>query len=125
MITFVADVLLLREYICFFRNFSRDLELHGRTQCVQIDGIISEYAKLGCGVSQGSVLGPLKFCMYMYPLGSILHHHDINYHIYADDIQLYITFDFSDPSIAIEKLSLCISDIRTWMIKNQRLSFWC
>ena len=23
------------------------------------------------------------------------------------------------PSIAIEKLNLCISDIRTWMIKNK------
>ena len=32
--------------------------LHDRTQCVQIDGIISEYAKLVCGVPQGSVLRP-------------------------------------------------------------------
>ena len=93
--------------------------LHGRTQCVQIEGIISEYAKLVCGVPQGSVLGLLNFCFYMYPLGSILRHHCINYHIYADDTQLYITFDLSDPSIAIEKLNLCISDIRTWMVKNK------
>ena len=77
--------------------------LHGRTQCVQIEGIVSEYAKLVCGVPQGSVLGPLNFCMYMYPIGSILRHHGINYHIYADDTQLYITFDLSDPSIALEK----------------------
>ena len=39
--------------------------LQDRTQCVQIDGIISEYAKLVCGVPQGSVLGPWNFCMYM------------------------------------------------------------
>ena len=50
--------------------------LDGRTQCVQIDGIGSEYAKLVCGVPQGSVLGPLSFCAYMYPIGSILRHHD-------------------------------------------------
>ena len=37
--------------------------LHGRTQCVQIEGIVSEYAKLVCGVPQGSVLGPLNLCM--------------------------------------------------------------
>ena len=57
--------------------------------------------------------------MYMYPIGSILRHHGIDYHIYADDTQLYIKFDLSDPSIALEKISLCIYDIRTWMIKNK------
>ena len=55
----------------------------------------------------------------MYPIGSILRHHGIDYHIYADDTQLYIKFDLSDPSIELEKINLCISDIRTWMIKNK------
>ena len=53
--------------------------LDGRTQCVQIDGIVSEYAKLVCGVPQGSVLGPLSFWAYMYQIGSILRHHGIDY----------------------------------------------
>ena len=43
----------------------------------------------------------------------------IDYHIYADDTQLYITFDLSDPTIAIDKINLCISDLRTWMIKHK------
>ena len=59
--------------------------LDGRTQCVQIDGIVSEYAKLVCRVPQDSVLGPWNFCAYMYPIGSILRHHGIDYDIYADD----------------------------------------
>ena len=63
--------------------------LDGRKQCVQIDGIVSEYAKLVCEVPQCSVLGTLTFCAYMYPIGSILRHHGIDYHIYADDTQLY------------------------------------
>ena len=82
--------------------------LEGRTQCVQIDGIVSEYAKLVCGVPQGSVLSPLSFCAYMYPIGSILRHHGIDYHIYVDDTQLYITFDFSDPTIALDKINLYV-----------------
>ena len=45
--------------------------LDGRMQCVQIEGILSELTNLICGVPQGSVLGPLKFCIYLLPLGSI------------------------------------------------------
>ena len=104
---------------CVFHRIVLKSYLQGRSQCVQIDGITSEFADLTCGVPQGSVLGPLNFCMYMYPLGSILRHHCINYHIYADDTQLYISFDLFDPSIAIDKVNKCISDIRTWMIQNK------
>ena len=35
-----------------------------RTQRVQIDGILSDFASLLCGVPQGSILGPMKFCLY-------------------------------------------------------------
>ena len=47
------------------------------TQRVQIDGILSDFASLLCGVPQGSVLGPMKFCLYLLPLGAILRHHNI------------------------------------------------
>ena len=46
----------------------------------------------------------------MYPIGLILKHHGINYYIYADDTQLYISFDWSDPSVAIDKINTCLSD---------------
>ena len=59
-----------------------------RTQRVQIDGIMSDFDSLLCGVPQGSVLGPMKFCLYLLPLGAILRHHNIGYHIYVDDTQL-------------------------------------
>ena len=52
------------------------------TQRVQIDGIMSDFASLLCGVPEGSVLGPIKFCLYLLPLGAILRHHNIGYHIY-------------------------------------------
>ena len=90
-----------------------------RTQRVQIDCIMSDFASLLCGVPQGSVLGPMKFCLYLLPLGAILRHHNIGYHIYADDTQLYISFKCKDPLESLTKLNMCISDIRVWMIKNQ------
>ena len=90
-----------------------------RTQRVQIDGIVSDVASLLCGVPQGSVLGPMKFCLYLLPLGAILRQHNIGYHIYADDTQLYISFKCKDPLESLTKLNMCISDNRVWMIKNK------
>ena len=59
----------------------------------------------------GSVLGPMQFCLYLLPLGTILRHHNIGYHIYADDTQLYISFKCKDPLESLTKLNMCISDI--------------
>ena len=86
--------------------------------CV-IEGVISEFATLACGVPQGSVLGPLKLCIYMLPIGSIMRHHDIDFHIYADDTQLYVSFDLSNPNVALDRINLCTSDLRIWMIRNK------
>ena len=94
---------LIRSYFC------------DRTQRVQIDGIMSDFASLLCGVPQGSVLGPMKLCLYLLPLGAILRHHNIGYHIYADDTQLYIPFKCKDPLESLTKLNMCISDIRVWI----------
>ena len=90
-----------------------------RTQRVQIDGVLCEFAKIVCGVPQGSVLGPLKFCLYMLPLSAILRFHKIGYHVYADDTQIYVSFKCDDPLQALGKIKVCISDIRRWMILNK------
>ena len=93
--------------------------LSDRKQQVRIDNIISDLASIICGVPQGSVLGPQKFCLYLLPLCSTLKHHSIGYHIYADDAELYIPFKCINPLATLPKLNSCISNIRVWMFKNK------
>lgn len=87
--------------------------LSGRSQSVSIDGIRSELSELVYGVPQGSVLGPLEFCIYTLPLGAILRHYNILYHIYADDTQLYCSIDVRSFDDVLGMISNCISDIRS------------
>ena len=55
----------------------------------------------------------------MLPIGSIVRHHDIDFHIFGNDTQLYVSFDLSNPNVALDLMNVCISDLRIWMIRNQ------
>ena len=92
--------------------------LSNRTQSVFLKGVSSEAVNLSCGVPQGSVLGPILFNIYSQPLGEIARKHSLNYHFYADDTQLYITFAAKDSNNYVQLLSNCISDIKQWMQLN-------
>ena len=97
----------------FFKSYLAD-----RTQCVSVKGVMSEMIRLIYGVPQGSVLGPIEFCIYTLPLSAILKHYKIDYHIYADDTQIYCSFDAESLDEVLGSLDNCISDIRSWMITN-------
>ena len=97
----------------FFKSYLAD-----RTQCVSVKGVMSEMNKLIYGVPQGSVLGPIEFCIYTLPLSAILKHYKIDY-IYADDTQIYCSFDAESLDEVLGSLDNCISDIRSWIITNK------
>jgi exonuclease III len=93
--------------------------LTNRTISVSIGDATSRPSPLNIGVPQGSVLGPMLFTCYTTPLGNIISNHGLHRHFYADDTQLYITFDYpSGGDQAIGALEDCLVDIKTWMLHN-------
>ena len=89
-----------------------------RTQCIKFGTSISHPKFLQYGVPQGSVLDPNISCVYTIPVGQIISRYGLEYHIYADDTQIYTPFDFKDPETPLHELESCITEIRHWMIKN-------
>ena len=69
------------------------------------------------GVPQGSVLGPLLFNDYCLPLARVIEKHNIAFHMYADDTQLYLDFDPRDKNSSITLINACIKDIKCGYVR--------
>lgn len=96
--------------------------LKDRSQSIIINGQPSIPKILEFGVPQGSVLGPKMYIMYTKTLGQLISKHSLDYHMYADDTQLYLTFKKKDivcQENAIKRLEVCLEDIMIWMKANQ------
>uniref|UniRef100_A0A8C6U6R4 Reverse transcriptase domain-containing protein n=1 Tax=Neogobius melanostomus TaxID=47308 RepID=A0A8C6U6R4_9GOBI len=92
--------------------------LSGRSFSVSANQIGSESADLLCGVPQGSVLGPVLFLLYMIPLGKIIQRFsDVSFHLFADDIQLYCSFEPSEIQ-KLNSLLHCLVEIKQWLSEN-------
>ena len=111
--------------------------LSGRSQCVYVDGKLSESRPVPVGVPQGSVLGALLYILFVNDLPEVVHGHDVNnlgqdergvmYNLtcsgcgslccYVDDS----TYSYSSPSSAIlsEKLSAQYRKIADYMSANR------
>jgi len=92
--------------------------LGNMNQRISIRGKLSDAFRLSTGVPQGSVLGPLLFSIYMGPLGDVIRKHNICFHFFADDTQLYICFYPEETADAMARLQACINDVRQWMARN-------
>ena len=90
----------------FFQVYLAD-----RSFSVQLGDSISSVAPLSCGVPQASILGPILFMLYILPLGEILVKHNISFHCYADDVQLYLPLKVNGKA-ALHQFLDCLADIK-------------
>ena len=93
--------------------------LTGRSQQVKLGDSLSSKVDLPFGVPQGSVLGPLLFTLYTTPLSSVISHHSIPHHLYADDSQLYVSFGSDDSETSLRSLQSCLDSVQQWMTANK------
>jgi len=98
---------LLSSYLC------------NRSQSVTVDQKSSSTQPLLRGVPQGSVLGPLLFTLYTTPLSNLLADSSIQFHFYADDTQLYISFSSSESNQSLTRLSSTLDLIHSWFCANR------
>ena len=91
--------------------------LSNRTYRVQIEKEFSDIHELRRGVPQGSVLGPVLFCIYTIELAFILRKHGVTFRLFADDTQFYMAFDNIGNSE--RKLTEIMTEVKTWMRYKQ------
>lgn len=90
--------------------------LSNRTQYVGNSDGCSTTLPLTSGVPQGSILGPLLFSIFINDLPSVL---NCSYHMFADDVQIYMACKLGDISICISNMNHELSKITGWVSRNK------
>ena len=103
--------------LAWFQSYLGD-----RIQFVNTNGSTFERRVLQFGVPQGSVLGPFLFSLYTSPLSNIASKRELSFRFYADDRQLYVTFETSslnDMQLSKCRLEGCVLVIDSWTLLNK------
>lgn len=77
--------------------------LENRSQAVICKGQKSTFLKVNFGVPQGSILAPLLYIIYTFDFHRHLQH--CNSHFYADDTQLYLSFNENEIDTACDHIN--------------------
>ena len=112
---------LLLKKLEFFGITGLELEwfksyLTGRMQCVSFEGRVSDFLPVYSGVPQGSILGPLIFCMYINDMSNLPFHPNTHLSLYADDTAIFSP-GFGGNSVQ-KQLQKDINVLSKWFREN-------
>ncbi len=91
--------------------------LENRQYCIQIGRSLADKKTSSREVHQGSVLGPVLFCIYTIELSCILKKCKVGFKLFADDTQFYKAVDNIDNTEG--KIKLIMDDVGKWMQSKQ------
>lgn len=100
-----------RSAIDMFGSFLSD-----RSQCVRMAGRCSTSIPVHRGVPQGSILGPLLFSIYTCRLPCVVEHCQLQ--MYADDVQIYLSFPVTEMDAAIRRIELDLDSISRFSVSH-------
>jgi hypothetical protein len=90
--------------------------LSDRKQMVVTNDMCSQWAQVSRGVPQGSILGPLLFSLYINDCSSVIK--SCNYHLYADDLQIYLHSNVESLRDNIKCINNDLDNLNTWSNHN-------
>jgi hypothetical protein len=116
----VDNELLCRKLLRFFWFCSSAVRflksyLRRRSQCVFVNGVFSEFLRVGKGIPQGSVPGPLIFYLFMNDICAMV---TSMYHVYADDFQIYARETVDNFARCVERLNANLRRIHQWSLST-------
>ena len=71
------------DILFWFKSYQSD-----RTQLVELSGTHLSYSPITCGVTQGSILGPLLFIVHVNDMSAVVNN---KLHLYADDSRILVS----------------------------------
>lgn len=89
--------------------------LANRRQTVRVGNSQSNVREVKDGTPQGSCLSALLFMLYINSLPAVL---KCNYHLYADDLQIYISGPIADVNLLIQTINEDLIAISRWAKQN-------
>ena len=97
------------EIVQWFRSYLRN-----RIFLVETENKLSDFGKISCGVSQGSILGPLLFLIYVNDISQAVKPYLL---LYADDSCLM--YQHKDIAIIEKILNEDFENICDWFVDNK------